>query len=132
MENDDENEMSLVNSSQIFSMYCCNPFKKKPGHNLHRKNLRTVKQNILMHHKEIVENDKICDSCRKAVLKLPLVNSETEDSFFSSETGDEVPEIDDSFDVSTPQREEALEAFNEGLIGFNWTGKTENGGLGVF
>ena len=51
--------------------------------------------------------------------------------FFSSETGDEVPEIDDSFDVSTPQREEALEAF-KGLIGFNWTGKTENGGLGVF
>ena len=85
-----------------------------------------------MHHEEIVENDKICDSCRKAVLKLPLVNSETENSFFSSETGDEVPEIDDSFDVSTPQREEALEAFNEGLIGFNWTGKTKNGGLGVF
>lgn len=109
-----ENGASLDSSFKISPVYCANPLKK-PGHDQHRKNLRTVTQNILMHHKDLVDNDKLCDSCRKAVLRLPLVNLETEESCFSSETGDEVPSSSESFPISTPQREEALESFNEGL-----------------
>lgn len=94
--------MAEASSSKV-NVYCCNPFKQL-GHDYHKKNVRTVNDNIVKRHKDIVEGDKICDSCRKAVLKLPEITFEPEDV-----------EEEDEFNLSTPEKLEAIEVLNTSL-----------------
>lgn len=101
--------MTEAGTSKIISLYCCNPFKKL-GHNYYKKNLRTVNNNVSKHHKEIIEGYKICDTCRKAVLRLPLVSSDYKDS-----SDEALSESDHETEISTPEKSKAIEILNESL-----------------
>lgn len=93
-------------------VYCSNPFKHS-GHKYHKKNLRTVNDNLLKRHGGIVAGDKICDSCRKAILKLPLQEPETESE--QPETESEQTNEREELLLSTPEKEQAIESLNESL-----------------
>lgn len=100
--------MAKATASKIdVSVYCCNPFKKL-GHDYHKKNLRTVNENILKRHERIVVGDKICDNCRKAVMQLRFEEEETEPE--GAYRREEVGLL-----VSTPEKEQAIESLNDSL-----------------
>lgn len=96
---------SSTSTSKHFTVHCCNPFKK-PDHNYYRKNLRSVNENILRRNANLHKCDKICDGCRKAVLKLPEISTEESLNSDSSESEDylSVPEIHVPVELSTPQK----------------------------
>lgn len=100
--------MTDAGTSKVISLYCCNPFKK-PGHNYYKKNLRTVNNNISKHHKELIEGYKICDTCRKAVLRLPFVSSDKDSS------DEALSETDHEAQISTPEKSKAIAILNESL-----------------
>lgn len=101
--------MSEASTSTI-NVYCCNPFNKL-GHDYHKKNLRTVNDNILKRHSEIVAGNKICDNCRKAVLQLPVEHGISQELETEQEDGTER----EQFLLSTPEKDHAIESLNESL-----------------
>lgn len=113
---------SNTSTSKHFTVYCCNPFKK-PDHNYYRKNLRSVNENILKRNVNLNKCDKICDGCRKAVLKLPENLTEETLHSDSSDSQDDlnVPEIHVPVELSTPQKKEAIESLNRSLIAIEET-----------
>lgn len=110
-----------TSTSKHFTVYCCNPFKK-PDHNYYRKNLRSVNENILRRNANLHKCDKICDGCRKAVLKLPEILTEESLHSDSLESQDlNVPEIYVPVELSTPQKKETIESLNRSLIAMEET-----------
>src|SRR5215469_1740888 len=101
----DEASTSNINNS----IYFCNPFKHA-GHHYHRKSLRNVNENILKRHEDIVKGDKICDGCRKSVLKLPELNLESQYNIVADDV-----EMEEKFEILTPEKTQAIETLNISL-----------------
>ncbi|GBM27760.1 hypothetical protein AVEN_244135-1, partial [Araneus ventricosus] len=102
----------------IFLVYCCNPFKK-PGHGYHKKNLRTVNENLLRHNANLHVGNKLCDGCHKATLKLPVILTRQEGWHSdSSKSQDDlnVPEV-----PLTPEKIETIETLNKSLTAIEET-----------
>ncbi|GBN26715.1 hypothetical protein AVEN_56151-1 [Araneus ventricosus] len=110
--------MDEPSTSKHFLVYCCNPIKK-PGHDYHKKNLRIVNENLLRHNANLHVGDKLCDGCRKATIKLPVILTPQEGWYSdSSKSQDDlnVPEV-----PLTPEKIEAIEALNKSLTAIEET-----------
>lgn len=115
--------MDEPSTSKNFLVYCCNPFKK-PGHNYYKKNLRSINESILRHNAILHKGEKICDGCRKAVLKLPEIVTEQEDLHSDSSQSQydlNLPEVPVPNTLSTPEKIEAIEALNKSLTAMKET-----------
>lgn len=95
-------------SKGSFQVYCCNPLKKS-NHDYFKKSLRPVNENIVSRSNTIKLGDRICDGCRKAILKLPKLEYEDNDNNV------------ETIEISTPQKEEAIDAVNRSLVAIDET-----------
>lgn len=102
-------------SKGSFQVYCCNPLKKS-NHDYFKKSLRPVNENIVSRSNTIKLGDRICDSCRKAILKLPKLD-EVEEWQSDSDNDNNV----ETREISTPQKEEAIDTVNISLVAIDET-----------